>query len=272
MIKPKLRVIIDKPKAASFNMAADLYLFDRCIKESETLFLRLYQWQRPSITLGYMQKKEMLNNAVNYEKDGIELIRRSTGGRAVLHWDDLTYSFSFSKEHIFLGQNIETTYSIISLALEEALTFLGVTTEKEYEALSAKKMRGEIKLPCFLSPARNELLVNGCKLIGSAQKRGKDSVIQHGSIPLNGNFRKVVDYLGIPLKHKVIIQKELLTKTVSLDKLINELNISSLHEAISRGFSKVIGVESGRLDWNQDELSKINQIADSDEFKRKYFV
>lgn len=217
-----------------------------------------------------MQKRDSICERSVLEKDGIDVIRRTTGGRAVLHWDDLTYSFVFSKKIESLGNTINSTYDIISKALEGSLNRLGIKTQKYLKSESLEKIKSDIKKPCFLSPNRNEIMVNGSKLIGSAQKRGSLSVLQHGSIPLNRNFRKVIDYLSIIPEHKSIILEELIKKAVSLEEIIDLPEISVLEDSLTEGFCSSLSIKSYRKNWTFDELKIIEDFANSSEFKEKW--
>lgn len=268
----KLRVICDKSQPADFNMAADLYLFNRCKSESDTVFLRLYQWRNPTITIGYMQKKNSLISAANLSQKKLSIIRRTTGGRAVLHWDDITYSVSFPQSMKRMGKDINSTYEVISSALKESLIKLGVFPEYHNSDLDRIRIKSEAKLPCFLSPNKNELMVNGKKLIGSAQKRGESSVLQHGSIPLNGHFRKIIDYLKIDEDKKDEVCKLLESDAISLNECINVSDISAVEECLIEGFSENLNLPGDIKNWSVEELESIKELKNSSAFKKKWLV
>lgn len=266
----KLRIIIDSPKSAAFNMSADLYLYNRCKYRDDELYLRIYRWKQPTLTLGYMQQRDSICDDSILKKDNVTLIRRATGGRTVLHWDDITYSFIFSLKNNSLGNSINETYGIISKALSRSLIELGVESEKHKSHESAIDLRSGIKNPCFLSPNRNEIMIAGRKLVGSAQKRGDKSVLQHGSIPLNKNFRKVTDYLSISEEHKSIILKELDIKAVSLEEVIKLPQISVIEDALVNGFKGSLGFEYYLKKWSSQEYEEIDEIGLSHNFRKKW--
>lgn len=265
-----LRIIIDPPDSASFNMAADLFLFNKCKRNSEDIYLRLYKWKFPTITLGCMQNEKTLCEKNTLKNDGISVIKRFTGGRAVLHWDDLTYSFIFSQNHTFLGTSINSTYDIISTALSGALKSLGIKPLKHSFSSSGEASRSQIKLPCFLSPNKNEIIINNKKLIGSAQKRGNKSVLQHGSVPLNGNFRKITDYLYLNSKTKCIIQNELLKNAISLNEIIELPSEEKINNAFIEGFENSLPVKVYKKNWSRVEKESIMELANSISFKEKW--
>ncbi len=266
----KLRIIIDSPKSAAFNMSADLYLYSKSKQSDTDVNLRIYRWKQPTLTLGYMQKRDSICDNKTLQKDNVTIIRRATGGRTVLHWDDITYSFIFSTKIDFLGSSINTTYDIISKALSRSLNELEIKCEKHSSRQSVIDARSDIKNPCFLSPNRNEIMIDGKKLIGSAQKRGANSVLQHGSIPLNKSFRKVVDYLSISSAHKSIILEELNKKAISLEEIIDVPQISVLEDALVKGFKDSLDLESYYKKWSSAEYEEIDALSKSIDFKKRW--
>jgi lipoate-protein ligase A len=113
---PELRIIIDPTRTAAFNMAADLYLLEQA-SHGHTVFLRFYTWSPPAISLGCMQKAEETLDLAEMKKHGVDWIRRPTGGRAILHWNDLTYAFVFPIVTPTMGTTINESYAVISRCL-----------------------------------------------------------------------------------------------------------------------------------------------------------
>jgi lipoate-protein ligase A len=206
-----LRIIKDEPESAAFNMAADMYLLRKCQLE-QAVFLRTYSWKPSAISIGYMQEAEKVLNLESCLENGIDWIKRPTGGRAVYHCEDITYSCIFSSAVKMMGSSIQESYSIISDCLMTGLQFCGVKTCPHDSDLDARDARREIKLPCFLAPNRRELMVDGRKLAGSAQKRINGAVLQHGSIPLTPAFRNLPNFENISdeekLSQKYFIEKK----------------------------------------------------------------
>jgi lipoate-protein ligase A len=169
----------DKARPGSWNMAVDEYLF-RSLEESPGTILRFYQWIRPTVSLGYSQKVKNVVDLDFCRKRGIDVVRRMTGGKLVLHFNEVTYSLCSTDTEIF-SATLGESYRRISEALMSGLRRMGLSPSLA-DAPPAEYTRGN--LPCFSYPARNEVEVQGRKIIGSAQKRIGTRFLQHGSIPL----------------------------------------------------------------------------------------
>jgi len=140
--------------------------------------LRFYAWQGPWLSLGYGQRPDAERLAACAEA-GVGVVRRATGGLAVLHGADLTYAVA-APETLFPA-GLRATYEILAAALLAALRELGVDARRsEAAAVGA----GPLGFDCFAEPAADELCVGGRKLVGSAQRRGGGGVLQHGSLRL----------------------------------------------------------------------------------------
>ena len=164
------RYIFTGAQDAFLNMALDEALLLSCQELNSPPVLRLYQWNPPGISLGYSQP---IGKTVNLEKCRnlhIDVVRRITGGRAVLHESELTYSVCASlSNYPQLGKTTLQTYRIISQALLESLRILGIEgdwVKPARELLSASSPAALVQ-PCFVSHSRYEITVKGRKLIGS---------------------------------------------------------------------------------------------------------
>jgi lipoate-protein ligase A len=149
------------------------------VREGMPPTLRFYGWERPSVSIGCFQRAGDLDLA--YLADaGIPLVRRPTGGRAILHGQELTYSFSAgTAEGAFSGGLLES-YGKLSGALSLALRCLGLRTEARLHRRPSGAPRSPI---CFRSTSYGEITVEGRKVVGSAQRRWQDAMLQQGSIP-----------------------------------------------------------------------------------------
>ena len=173
-----------RPHGAAENMAVDEYLFDLCHRQKAG-FLRIYSWLRPTFSFGVSQKIEKAVNAGFIGNNGCEYVRRITGGKTVLHDDEITYSIVSSEDVFFRGHDLHHSYQLISRVLVDAFRSIGI------DASLSKGSSGEMARshhPCFSFPASNEIEVDGKKIVGSAQKRDRTALLQHGSIPVTMNF------------------------------------------------------------------------------------
>lgn len=168
------RLIIDPRLTGPENMAVDEAVL-RVAESSSAVMptLRVYGWISPAVSIGYLQK------AAPFASSGLAVVRRITGGRAVLHDNELTYSIVAGTEAEPFSGGITAAYSFISSSIIGALNEAGVKAE-----FSKGSVSGAGKDACFYAPSRYEVLVDGRKLVGSSQRRFKRSFLQHGSILL----------------------------------------------------------------------------------------
>lgn len=168
------RLITDPGLKGAENMAVDeavLRAADSAPGAAPTL--RVYGWSEPTVSIGYLQK------AAPFLSCGLPVVRRITGGRAVLHSSELTYSIVASAGDAPFDGGITAAYSFISRCIIEALREAGIKAEF---ARGSAAPGG--KDACFHTPSRYEVLVDGRKLVGSSQRRFKNCFLQHGSILL----------------------------------------------------------------------------------------
>jgi lipoate-protein ligase A len=264
-----LRIISDKAQSAAFNMAADLFVMESCA-ETETITLRFYEWEYPSITLGFAQKAPDILDFKAMEKNSVQWVRRPTGGRAVLHENDITYSCIFPIKVEEMGKNISGTYTIISRCLMSGLYKAGIMCEYSDSAIALHETRQQIKLPCFLAPNRNEIMYEGRKLFGSAQKRTSRSVLQHGSIPFSSAYRKLPEYLKLLPEERIVQKKMLEAKSVCIEETNRILTKDHVRKSLVEGFVEILSYKVEEKKFTKDETEKINAIAESEEFGSKW--
>ncbi|HRQ79414.1 MAG TPA: lipoate--protein ligase family protein [Gemmatimonadaceae bacterium] len=168
------RLLVDPAGDGAENMAVDHALLDRAARSDDAVF-RIYGWARPTLSLG-MHEKARLDPAV-VQARGIDVVRRPTGGRALLHHREVTYSVTAPAHE----SSLRASYAAINAILLDALRRLGVPA-------SEAERRGRPLAPdgaaCFAEPNVGELVVDGRKLVGSAQRRDEHAYLQHGSILL----------------------------------------------------------------------------------------
>ena len=172
-------IVEPKPLPGAWNMAVDERLFDLARRAPRT-FLRFYRWERPTASLGYSQDPGKVIDLDFCRRHRIDVVRRMTGGKLVLHHREVTYSLSSSDTGLFTG-TLRESYHLISRALLKGLELMGLEARLA-EAPPQSYARGT--MPCFAYAARDEIEVDGRKIVGSAQKRLGPSFLPHGSIPL----------------------------------------------------------------------------------------
>jgi lipoate-protein ligase A len=177
-------LIVDRePGNGSWNMAVDEFLFDSLESHTSRTVLRFYSWEKPTVSIGYSQKAESIINVEYCLSNGIDIVRRVTGGKLVLHHEEVTYSLVSTDNDIF-PPTVADSYKKVSEALMVGLRKMGLDPHLA-ESTPDEYIRDH-RL-CFSSPARNEIEISGKKIIGSAQKRTGGKFIQHGLIPLRDN-------------------------------------------------------------------------------------
>ena len=282
------RFIFTGARDAFLNMALDEAILRSCQTGQASPTLRLYLWRPPGVSIGYFQSLEKTVDLNKCKKNNIDVVRRITGGRAVLHENEITYSVCASaQEYPELGENINETYQKISFALLESLEALkvfgkwvkpnrertGIDSTGSINSLKASPRSiwfgvSSLQLtedsyfskPCFMSHSRYEITVEGKKLIGSAQRRFQDSFIQHGSLPLgNGKFNLAdllsIESLASENKKKRVVKKNLEEKSTSLGKILKrKVEYEEVISALKKGFSKFFDVEMVEKEVTQKEI------------------
>jgi lipoyl(octanoyl) transferase len=178
-------------------MAVDEAILDGVRLGESPATLRLYAWEPPCFSLGYAQSAADVDQAF-LERAGWHLVRRPTGGKAILHTDELTYSVIGPPEDPRLAGSVLESYRCLSQALLYALHLLGIPAEAHEKSLEAPTTNPAANPVCFEVPSNYEITVGGKKLVGSAQARRRNGVLQHGSLPLAGDLTRIVQALALP--------------------------------------------------------------------------
>jgi len=217
------KLIIDGACDGLHNMAIDASLLEEVEKSNTTsTIVRFYGWSTPTISLG---RNQQIAKAVDVEycrTHGIDIVHRPTGGRAVLHDDELTYAVVSNDTDRF-GDSIYGNYKRVSEALCLAYNRLGVPAVLAPETRKLSPLDNDADPPCFLSPSRYELLVLGRKIAGSAQRRLRRSFLQHGSMPITCNRQELARATRLPnpdpLMQEMAGVAEFLTQKPTLEQL-----------------------------------------------------
>jgi lipoate-protein ligase A len=221
-LQKEWKLVLDKePLPGSCNMAVDDFLF-RSLSDKPQTYLRFYRWERPTASLGYSQNIRKVVDADYCKKNGIDIVRRMTGGKLVLHHKEVTYSLCSSDSETFTPTLMDS-YRLISEALMKGFEKMGLRSNLA-DAPPDSYVKGN--LPCFSFPARNEIEINGKKIVGSAQKRTGLKFIQHGSIPLErdqGLLEAVSTLEGNKSRVRMISLSQALNRKVDFDWTVDHL-------------------------------------------------
>jgi lipoate-protein ligase A len=172
------RLLIAAPRSGAENMARDTALQARAARSGETVF-SIYSWSSPTLSFGRNQPASGLYDVEKIRAAGIDVVRRPTGGRAILHHREVTYSVTAPVKD---AAPLRETYSRINAILQAGLSQLGVLVQA---VPRSQPIRTRSVRSCFETPAEGELVAHGSKLVGSAQWRDDGALLQHGSILVN---------------------------------------------------------------------------------------
>ncbi|MFQ3534477.1 MAG: lipoate--protein ligase family protein [Aggregatilineales bacterium] len=186
------RLITDPPGEGCINMARDEAILQAVARGEQPPTLRLYAWRVPTLSLGYAQPSADIDLA-RLRARGWDLVRRPSGGRAILHADEITYSVSLPESHPLAQGSVTESYRRLSAALIMALRWLA--PDMPIEADQRHERAAASNAICFEVPSDYEITAYGKKLIGSAQVRKYGGVLQHGALPLSGDVADICEAL-----------------------------------------------------------------------------
>lgn len=213
------RLLVSPPEDGARNMAIDHALLDRAARSDEAVF-RIYAWATPTMSLGVHEKARLVPEAAATR--GIAVVRRPTGGRALLHHREVTYSVTAPAREASLRES----YDAINAILLDALTRLGVPAH-------TAERRGRPLAPdgaaCFAEPNVGELVVEGRKLVGSAQRRDAHAFLQHGSILLADDQGLVAALRGMPAPPPAATLTQALRRAVAFAEVRDALRAALEH-------------------------------------------
>lgn len=227
-----IRIIIHEESDAFYNMALDEAVSEAVRQKLSPPTLRLYRWSAPSISIGHFQKIAEVNTDYCMEMD-YPVVRRLTGGRAILHDAELTNSFSALNCGKPFGSSLHENYSVISSALLLGLKKCGIQADISFER---KKRSGQRNPACFKSVSYGEITIDGKKVVGSAQKRYREGFMQHGSILLDFDPDKLANVL-------LHADDSVFRDITSINDHAEGVTFERLGLSIKRGFEDELGIK-----------------------------
>jgi lipoate-protein ligase A len=239
----KFRLLVDESATPAENMARDEALLRRVIAKESEPCIRFYQWRPAGLSLGRFQSIDKGVDLEACERYGVDVVRRLTGGEAVLHDDEITYSIIVPFTHPkFDGRGVVDTYRTISRALVKGLELSGVQSTMAGEAPTRPDPAGQGV--CFYTPTVYEIVAQGKKIIGSAQTREKLIILQHGSIPIDWDIEKQLDVMAIPEENRDVFKNLFLNRATTIsEQLGSRPDFYQLVKNFSKGFEEVFDME-----------------------------
>ncbi len=251
----KWRFIDSGFHSGSFNMALDQVLLQSEEKSGSVFTLRLYGWRPPALSLGYFQR---IGAGVHQRcrVRGIEVVRRPTGGRAVLHDRELTYSVT-GPVGGSIGRSVREIYLEISKALALGLRKLGVAAELVDPRGNKREARHGyvMKEACFASQTQGEIAVGNRKVVGSAQRQVGNRFLQHGSIPLEPAVIPLAALFGRKDEDE---SRSSITIAEALGRAVTFREVGA---AVKEGFTERFGVDWEERGPSPTELQAANRLA-----------
>jgi lipoate-protein ligase A len=235
------RLIIEREaRTGAWNMALDEAIMDAVAAGEALPTLRFYAWEPPCLSLGKRQPLDGVDLA-RCRADGVDVVRRATGGFAILHTDELTYSIAIRPDDPRSDGAILDAYRKLSQGLMAGLRLLGATPEMNPVVPGGVH---NASAACFEVPSAYEIVVSGRKLIGSAQARPAGRVLQHGSLPLVGDIARVARYLAYEREdERAALAQHLRERaTTASDALGRAVGYAEAAEAMARGFAAALNL------------------------------
>lgn len=256
------RLITTPPARGAWNMAVDEAILEHVERGEAFPTLRLYAWDPPCLSLGRAQPFSDVD-LTRLESHGWEVVRRMTGGRAILHTDELTYSVTGTVNEPNLSGSLLESYNRLAGALLAAVQDLGMLVEMK----EGKADNGTQNPICFEVPSTYEITVNGKKLIGSAQARRKEGVLQHGSLPLTGNLTRICQALVFPDESaRQTAMDRLLARATTVESVLGrKVTWDTAAQAFVRAFEAQLG-----LNLETGELSPSERARAEELLREKY--
>jgi lipoate-protein ligase A len=223
--------------------------------------LRFFQWEPPCLSLGYNQHWREVDEAA-CRRLGYTWTRRPTGGKAILHTDEVTYSLIIPQDDPRIQGGIVESYRILSFGLLRGLEKLGVqATQASKEEVLTSFQAGRGGPVCFDTPSRYEITWQGKKLIGSAQLRRKKIVLQHGTLPLYGNLNRILEALAFSDEERAVQADLLPQRATTLAQVLGrELSYEQVVAALIEGFAEQLNLTLSKLPLTAAEQALADQL------------
>ncbi|MDH5160642.1 lipoate--protein ligase family protein [Heyndrickxia oleronia] len=253
----------------SFNMAMDEVLLDWHSRGLLPPILRFYSWKPAALSLGHFQKTVGRIDVDRAKAIGVEIVRRPTGGLAVLHDKELTYSVVLSEKHDKMSPSIIEAYRVLSQGILEGYRYLGIQADLAIPNAPIGKSGTAV---CFEESSWYELEIEGKKAAGSAQTRQKGVILQHGSIPMEMDIEQLYDLFTFPNEKVKNKAKHLFEqKAVTINQILGrQTSLEEVKDAFKKGFEKGLDIEFTSYQPNEQMLEEIKELMRTKYESEKY--
>jgi lipoate-protein ligase A len=233
-------IVEERAREGAENMALDEALMEAVAAGESPPTLRFYRWAPPCLSLGKRQPLDGIDLAA-CARDGVQVVRRATGGWAILHTDELTYSIAVRPDDPRAEGAILDAYRKLSQGLVAGLRRMGIPAEMNPVAAGGAH---NASAACFEAPSAYEITARGRKLIGSAQVRPNGRVLQHGSLPLVGDISRVARYLAFERdEERTALARHLSERAATLAELAGRvIGFDEAAQALRDGFAQALNL------------------------------
>jgi lipoyl(octanoyl) transferase len=221
--------------------------------------LRFYAWDPPCVSLGRSQPFDAVDEA-SCTAHGYETVRRPTGGRAILHTDELTYSLIAPPDHRLMLGMVLDSYLRIAKGLLAGLDLLGISATA---APGTTRTGRDVSAACFEVPSAYEIVAGDRKLLGSAQTRRSDFVLQHGSLPLCGDLTRLVDCLRFASdQEREQLRSSLAGHATTVEALLGRpVTFAEARQALAAGICESLAIQLDDGELSDLELSLARDLS-----------
>jgi lipoyl(octanoyl) transferase len=254
------RLIVETdPHGGAWNMAVDGAIMEAVAAGQVPPTLRFYQWEPPCVSLG--KRQPLSGIALDHcRRDGVDVVRRPTGGLAILHTDELTYSLATVPDDPRAAGAIMDSYRKLSHGLVLGLRHLGVPARMEPVNPGASP---NSSAACFEAPSAYEITAGTHKLMGSAQTRPYGKLLQHGSLPLSGDIGRLAEYLTVEDEaEREALGAQLRQRATTLGDVVGRnVSFPEAADALARGFCRALNLQLEPGSLTAGELEAVDQLV-----------
>lgn len=254
------RLITTPPVRGAWNMAVDEAILEHVERGEVFPTLRLYAWDPPCLSLGRAQPFTDVD-VPRLQARGWDVVRRMTGGRAILHTDELTYSVTGTIHDPNLAGTLLESYNRLAGPLLVAVHDLGLPVEIKEDKVDNNGIPNPV---CFEVPSMYEITVNGKKLIGSAQARRREGVLQHGTLPLTGDLARICQALAFPDESaREAAAERLLARATTVESVLGrQVAWETAAQTFVRAFEARLGLKLEEGELSKSELARAEELVD----------
>jgi lipoate-protein ligase A len=255
------RLLITPQANGAWNMAVDEAILKEVARGEVYPTLRLYSWEPACLSLGYAQP----STDVDFDRlnaRGWHIVRRPTGGRAILHTDEITYAVIAPHTEPRIAGGVLESYRVISKALLMALNLVGLPAVSTSHSQTQPGYDPSDPI-CFEVPSNFEITVMGKKLIGSAQARKKEGVIQHGTLPLYGDLARIIQVLTFKDEaERLRAGERLLSRAITVESVLERvISWDRIAQAFIDGFKETLNLSFIPSELSMDERTLTKELV-----------